>query len=95
MIAVTYSEAALVDLERLVEFLHEDGSRDATEALREVLQAVRMLQRHPYIGRTVRKGVRELIISYGRTGYVASYRVTETAVEVLRVRHQREAGVRP
>jgi plasmid stabilization system protein ParE len=38
--------------------------------------------------------VRELVSSYGRTGYVALYRVTlrRRRVEVLAIRHQREAG---
>jgi plasmid stabilization system protein ParE len=36
--------------------------------------------------------VRELVISHGRDGYVALYRVRAGTVVVLAVRHQREAG---
>jgi plasmid stabilization system protein ParE len=55
---------------------------------------VTILERHPYIGRPVRGPLRELVISHGRTGYVALYRVAPRLdrVEVLAIRHQREAG---
>ena len=44
----------------------------------------------------VRERLRELVISYGRTGYVALYRVAARGdrVEILAIRHQREAGYR-
>jgi plasmid stabilization system protein ParE len=56
-----------------------------------------MLKRHPHIGRPARGRLRELVISYGRTGYVALYRVSprRDRIEVLAIRHQREAGYHP
>jgi plasmid stabilization system protein ParE len=52
------------------------------------------LARHPFIGRQVEDGLRELVISQGKTGYVALYSVEAEydAVLVLAIRHQREAG---
>lgn len=53
-----------------------------------------MLERHPLIGRPAEAGMHELVISNGRTGYVALYdwlEVIDTAV-ILALRHQREAG---
>jgi plasmid stabilization system protein ParE len=46
------------------------------------------------MGRPVSGGLRELIIKRGNTGYLAQYRIDETAgvVQVARVRHQRESG---
>jgi putative component of toxin-antitoxin plasmid stabilization module len=44
------------------------------------------------MGRPVRRGLRELVISHGRTGYLALYshhEQTDIAL-VLTVRHQRE-----
>lgn len=40
--------------------------------------------------------LRELVISYGRTGYVALYRFLplRDEVRVLAIRHQREIGYR-
>jgi len=53
-----------------------------------------MLQDHPLVGRIVEDGRRELVISRGKTGYVALYRYDEARdiVFVLALRHQREAG---
>ena len=53
-----------------------------------------MLERHPMIGRPVEMGMRELVISRGRTGYVALYDYLEPidTLVILAVRHQREAG---
>jgi hypothetical protein len=48
----------------------------------------------PRIGRPAEQGLRELVISRGKTGYVALYRYDATAdrVLVLALRHQPEAG---
>jgi plasmid stabilization system protein ParE len=53
-----------------------------------------VLKRHPLIGRPVEYGYRELIISRGRTGYVALYTYEEASdiVLILAIRHQRESG---
>jgi plasmid stabilization system protein ParE len=46
------------------------------------------------IGRPVEGSLRELVISQGAAGYVALYRflATEDRVNILTIRHQREAG---
>ena len=61
---------------------------------RSILRALSILEEHPFIGRSHPDGLRELVISRGRTGYVALYRVDEKleVVRVLALRHQREAG---
>ncbi len=51
-----------------------------------------MLENHPFIGRPVRGELRELVISHGRSGYAALYRVRVDTAVVLAIRHQREAG---
>jgi plasmid stabilization system protein ParE len=64
------------------------------EALSLIEGALRALRDHPFIGRSVGHGLRELVISRGRTGYVALYAFDEARDEVVvhAVRHQREAG---
>ena len=49
------------------------------------------------MGRRIEGDIRELIISYGHTGYVALYRflVLQDEVRVLSLRHQRELGFQP
>ncbi|HLB13521.1 MAG TPA: type II toxin-antitoxin system RelE/ParE family toxin [Burkholderiales bacterium] len=96
MAAATYSARALADLDRLFDFLVAENPNAAAAAAAVIVDAVTILERHPYIGRPVRGRLRELVISYGRTGYVALYRVAARGdrVEILAIRHQREAGYR-
>jgi plasmid stabilization system protein ParE len=53
-----------------------------------------VIQRHPLIGRAVECGLRELVISRGRSGYIALYGVEpiEDVILVLAIRHQRDVG---
>jgi addiction module RelE/StbE family toxin len=94
MAQVVYSEQAFADLERLVDFLAENDQKAALETLITIQEAVSILERHPLIGRSCEQDLRELVISRGRTGYVALYDFLETddAALVLAIRHQREAG---
>ena len=57
-----------------------------------VLDALSVLERHPLMGRPVAHGMRELVISRGRSGYLALYVFDPTAdvVFVRDLRHQRE-----
>jgi len=89
-----YSEQAVADLVRLTDFLAETDPAAAAETVGLIEEAVAVLRRHPLIGRQVELGLRELIISRGRTGYVALYSLEadQDAVLILALRHQREAG---
>jgi plasmid stabilization system protein ParE len=62
--------------------------------MRKVLLGLRALVPHPRIGRPAAEGLRELVLSVGKTGDVVLYRYVEVAdaVLVLRLRQQREAG---
>ncbi|MDD5297208.1 MAG: type II toxin-antitoxin system RelE/ParE family toxin [Rhodocyclaceae bacterium] len=94
MARLIYSERALLDLERLTDFLAERDPLAAAEAVDLIEEAVPLLRRHPLIGRPVEHELRELVISRGRTGYVALYSHEEEqdAILILAIRHQREAG---
>ena len=94
MATLSYSDRALADLERLTDFLLASDALAAAETVDLIAEAVGFLSRHPLIGRPVEWGLRELVISRGRTGYVALYSVEDEhhAVLVLAIRHQREAG---
>ena len=92
MAQVVYSANALDNLERAFAFLFEhdpSAARDAAAAIRE---AVEMLARHPLIGRALEGELRELVVSFGRTGYVALYRFLPATdqIRILAIRHQRE-----
>ena len=94
MAKLSYSGQALADLERLTDFLIENSTAAAAETVGLIEEAVALLARHPLIGRSVESGLRELVISRGRTGYVALYAFEQAhdAVLILAIRHQREAG---
>ena len=89
-----YSDRALADLERLTEFLPEDDPVAALDTFELIEEAIVVLKRHPLIGRPVEAVLREVLISRGRTGYMAlySFEPRHDTVLVLAVRYQREAG---
>ncbi|MEX2240759.1 MAG: type II toxin-antitoxin system RelE/ParE family toxin [Burkholderiales bacterium] len=92
MAQVAYTDNALANLERAFEFLARHDPGAAAQAARAIRDAVEILSRHPLIGRPIDEGLRELVISFGRTGYVALYRFLpqRDEVRVLALRHQRE-----
>jgi plasmid stabilization system protein ParE len=91
---VTLSARALADVERLSGFLEQCDPRAASAAIETIFDALAVLQRHPLLGRSLEGAIRELVVSYGEAGYVALYRFQprRDRVEVLAIRHQREAG---
>lgn len=96
MAQVTYSELALQDLERIVEFLLDASPESAPATFRQIQGAIEILSDHPRIGRRARGELRELVISVGASGYLALYRYDAVLdlVRIVRIRHQREAGYR-
>ncbi|MHB8448710.1 MAG: type II toxin-antitoxin system RelE/ParE family toxin [Rudaea sp.] len=94
MARLIYAGRAIEDLERLVEFLIESDPRAAAHTVELVVGALQILGNHPLIGRRASDVLRELVISRGRSGYVALYRFDAEAdvVRILTIRHQREAG---
>jgi len=91
---LTYSRAAIEELDRLSQFLHENQPEEAEAAAGLIAEALTVLRDHPLIGRPSEDGLHELLISRGRTGYVALYRYRESTdqVTVYRIRHKREVG---
>jgi plasmid stabilization system protein ParE len=94
MAQVIYSDEAFTDLERVVEFLLKTSPKAAAQALERIGSAIGILEAHPFIGRRIDDHIRELVISWGATGYLALYRFDPAfdVVQVSRVRHQRDAG---
>jgi len=91
---VFLSPEAFQDLVRLEKFLHESEDLLAGELLDYILDALTVLTHQPGIGRPVEDGLRELIISRRRSGYLARYALDDATdrVMVARIRHQREVG---
>ena len=94
MARLIYSVRALADLERLTDFLIETDPKAALKTVRLIEEAIELLARHPMIGRPVEPPLRELVISRGKSGYLAlySFESVDDAVLILAIRHQRELG---
>jgi plasmid stabilization system protein ParE len=94
---VVYSARSLDHLERAFQFLRGKNPTAALNAVTAIQSAVDSLGAHPFIGRRIEGEIRELIISYGQSGYVALYRfvASQNEVRVLAIRHQRELGFQP
>lgn len=87
------SESVAQDLEELCDFLLERFPEHAVQTVDVVLGALEVLTQHPLMGRPVGQGLRELVISRGRSGHLALYEfdpVTDIAV-VHAIRRQRES----
>jgi len=93
---VKYAARAWQDLERVFEFYAGEDPELASRIVSLVIEAVEVLSAHPLIGRPAEQGLRELVISSRRTGFVSLYRYREDheIVRILAIRHQREAGLR-
>jgi len=89
-----YSAGALSRFERIFEFVAEHDPAQAASVVDTIADALTMLERHPLIGCPVEGSRHELLISRGKSGYVALYDDNELLdkVFVLAIRHQREAG---
>lgn len=92
MAQVVYTRNALANLERAFAFLTEHDPRAATRASAAIRDAIGALSRHPLIGRRIEGEIRELVISFGKTGYIALYRFLpeQQQIRILAIRHQRE-----
>lgn len=91
---LVFAPRALDDLDRLTDFLLEQSPALGRETAPIIVSGLGSLRLHPLIGRPSEHGLRELMISRGRTGYIALYEYDARAdvVVVLAIRHQREAG---
>ncbi len=94
MTELVYAGRALIDPERPANFLLQTDPQTGQDTAVVIFEALEILTRHPEIGRKVHFGQRELVISRGRTGYLALYRFMPhfDRILVLALRHQRESG---
>lgn len=93
---VRFTEEAEEDLLRLQSFVAEQSAEAAASAVATIERALGLLGEFPWSCRasTALEGARfrELVISFGATGYVALFEIEpEDTVTVLAVRHQRES----
>ena len=90
---VRYTNAALTDLSRLMDFVEAIDPGLADRALDAIVRASALLESFPF---TCRKAspenpfLRELVVASGMTGYVALFDIAGSQVTIVALRHQRE-----
>jgi addiction module RelE/StbE family toxin len=91
---IIWTPTALRDLRRLYDFLSTKSPEAAQRAIRIIRQGIKPLSIHPEMGRPVDESpdMRELVLGFGQSAYVALYRYNEKQIVILAVRHGREAG---
>ncbi len=94
---VRFTRDAQDDIERLYDFIIERDSADlaaAERALDAIRNGIALLESTPFSCRKARNDnsfLRELIIAFGTSGYVALFEIEDDkTVTVLALRHQRE-----
>jgi plasmid stabilization system protein ParE len=93
---VRFTPEAEADLLRLFDFLFEQDVAAAEAAPEAIAKAIELLEVFPFSCRKALGGdgnpfLRELIIPFGGSGYVALFEIeNRNTVTLLAVRHQRE-----
>lgn len=82
------------DFERILDHLAQYQVENPALRIREIIEAINVLEHNPMIGRPANNDKRELVIGRRSHGYVALYRYIAEIdrVFVLAVRSQKEAG---
>ena len=82
------------DFERILDHLAQYQVENPALRIREIIEAINVLEHNPMIGRPANNDKRELVIGRRSHGYVALYRyiVEIDTIFVLAVRSQKEAG---
>ncbi|EGR1161323.1 type II toxin-antitoxin system RelE/ParE family toxin [Vibrio sp. 1403] len=95
MSQVIYTPSAIRDLDRIREFLKAKDPRAAARAGLKIISSMREVAKASSIGKPIEnmpQEFRDWIIEFGKSGYVARYRISGDKIVVLAVRHQKEVG---
>jgi plasmid stabilization system protein ParE len=91
---VVISAGGQADIKRLHRFLAARSPEAALRAVKAIRQSFKPLRTQPEIGRPIEDlpNLRELIIEFGSSGYLALYRysASDDVVFILTIKHQRE-----
>jgi plasmid stabilization system protein ParE len=91
--SIRWTEGAEDDLLRLLEFLGRKDAALAERVLTSLRKALELARELPYVARAVDEDdmyLRQLVVRFGKRGYVAAYRISDEAITVIGIRHQRE-----
>lgn len=83
---IRWTERAFLSLEQIVDHIASDNPGAAARTAQHIYSRIEELVAFPHIGRASRgEGTRELVLA--PMPYTVVYRVKETTIEILRIRH--------
>ena len=89
-----YTKEARADIKRFYGFLLDRDFHTAERAIEAIIKTVESLREFPFAARKAPGDspfLRELVIPFGSSGYIALFEVEDAAtVTIIAIRHQRE-----
>jgi plasmid stabilization system protein ParE len=91
---IEWLESAIIDLQRLKEFILPLNHEAAQRAFRTIRSAISPLEANPRIGKPVEDlpGYHDIFIPFGSSGYVLRYLIQGDTIFIIAVKHGKEAG---
>lgn len=81
----------MTDLTRLAAFLGSKSRRASIEAVDQIWQGIESLHQFPLRTPIVlQPDIHQLVVRFGRDGYVVRYRVRQAEVVIMRIYHGKE-----
>jgi plasmid stabilization system protein ParE len=92
MVVVTWSPAALTDLDRQHDFLAETDSLVAAKTIQAIVEVGGSLSKNSRRGTPIADapGLRKILVPFGKSSYIIHYIVLNEEILILRVYHGRQ-----
>lgn len=92
MSEIVWTETAISDLNRHYDFIALSNANAAARAIQAIVASGGSLQKNPRRGAIVDEiaGLRKLIVTFGKYGFIIHYVILEDDVIILRIYHGRE-----
>ncbi|QYX30840.1 type II toxin-antitoxin system RelE/ParE family toxin [Sphaerospermopsis torques-reginae] len=92
MSEIVWTETAINDLNRHYDFIAINNADAAARAVQTIVSSGGSLQQNPRRGAIVDEiaGLRKLVVSFGKYGFIIHYVILEDDVIILRIYHGRE-----
>ncbi len=89
---IVWLESAITDVARLRQFITKKNAEAAKMAAKAIKIAAKNLIETPEIGKPVQQLLqyRDLLIRFGAGGYVLRYRIVDSTIFIVHIRHYRE-----
>jgi toxin ParE1/3/4 len=88
--SLNFSLSARKDIERLRDFIASYSPASAARAIDRITEGLSLLRHTPEAGVALGQGYHQLILKYGKSGYVVRYRISGDTILITRIWHGRE-----